>query len=200
MQNATSVSDISHRRAVSAGRLNGGKIGYYADFIIYAVLLFALAAVTLRGSRSDQLIWLGAAIAGAGSWTLVEYILHRFVFHRMPLIADVHHAHHATPRAYVSTPTWLSLLILGGLFFLPIWRLFTLNIAFGVISGLIIGFLWYGIVHHVIHHRRPRRLAIALKATSHRHLRHHSAYGSGNFGVTTPVWDYVFGTDISSGA
>jgi hypothetical protein len=67
--------------------LSGGKIGYYADFIIYAVLLFALAAVTLRGSRSDQLIWLGAAIAGAGSWTLVEYILHRFVFHRMPLIA-----------------------------------------------------------------------------------------------------------------
>jgi len=66
--------------------------------------------------------------------------------------------------------------ILGGLFFLPIWRLFTLNIAFGALSGLIIGWLWYGIVHHVIHHRRPRRLAIALKAASHRHLRHHFAY------------------------
>jgi sterol desaturase/sphingolipid hydroxylase (fatty acid hydroxylase superfamily) len=176
-----------------------GKIGYYADFIIYPVLLFALTAFTLRGNRLDRLIWLGAAIAGAGSWTLVEYVLHRFVFHRMPLIADLHHAHHAAPRAYVSTPTWLSLLILGGLFFLPIWRLLTLNIAFGAITGIIMGWLWYGIVHHVIHQRRPRRLAIALKAASHRHLRHHSAYGFGNFGVTTPVWDYVFGTNISSG-
>jgi sterol desaturase/sphingolipid hydroxylase (fatty acid hydroxylase superfamily) len=202
MQNASSVSDVSHRRAVSAGtaaqaRMLNGKIGYCADFIIYAVLLLALAAFTLRGSRSDQLIWLCAAIAGAGSWTLLEYVLHRFVFHRMPLIAGLHGAHHAAPRAYIGTPTWLSLLILGGLFFL-IWHLFALNIACGTLSGLIMGWLWYGTVHHVIHHRRPRRLAIALKAASHRHLRHHSAYGTGNFGVTTPVWDYVFGTNIPS--
>lgn len=175
-----------------------GKIGYYADFIFYVLLLFALAAFTLRGSGSDRLIWLGAAIAGAGSWTLVEYVLHRFVFHRMPLIADLHHAHHVAPRAYLGTPTWLTLALLGGVFFLPIWRLFTLNIAFGAISGLIAGWLWYGIVHHVIHHRRPRRLAMALKAASHRHLRHHGADVSGNFGVTTSVWDYVFRTNISS--
>lgn len=173
-----------------------GKISYFADFIIYAVLLFALVAIALTGSRSDQLLWLGATLAGAGSWTLIEYLLHRFVFHRMPLIADLHHAHHATPRAYLGTPTWLSLLILGGLFFLPIWRLFTLSIALGALTGLIIGWLWYGIVHHVIHHHRPRRLAIALKAASHRHLRHHFAHGSGNFGVTTPLWDHVFGTRI----
>ena len=176
-----------------------GKLGYYADFIIYGVLLLALPAFTLRGSRSDQLIWLGAAIAGAAGWTLVEYVLHRFVFHRIPIIADLHHAHHASPRAYLGTPTWLTLLILGALFFLPIWRLFTLNIAFGAISGLIMGWLWYGIVHHAIHHRRPRRLATALRAASHRHLRHHSV-GYGNFGVTTPAWDYVFGTNIASGA
>ncbi|MGB6452140.1 MAG: sterol desaturase family protein [Steroidobacteraceae bacterium] len=175
------------------------KLGYYADFIIYAVLLLALAAFTLRGSRSDQLIWLGAAVAGAASWTLVEYVMHRFVFHRMPIVTDLHYAHHASPRAYLGTPTWLSLLLLGVLFFLPIWRLFTLNIAFGAISGLIMGWVWYGIVHHVIHHRRPRRLAIALKTASHRHLRHHAA-AYGNFGVTTSVWDYVFGTHISSGA
>jgi sterol desaturase/sphingolipid hydroxylase (fatty acid hydroxylase superfamily) len=175
-----------------------GRISYFADFIIYALLLFALVTFTLKGSRSDRLIWLGAAITGAGSWTLVEYLLHRFVFHRMPLIAELHQAHHAQPRAYLTTPTWLTLLILGGLFFLPIWHLFTLNIAFGALSGLIIGWLWYGTVHHVIHHRRPRRLAIALKAAVHRHLRHHFAYGSGNFGVTTPLWDYVFGTNNSS--
>jgi len=175
-----------------------GKVGYYADFIIYAVLLLALSAFTRSGGRSDQLIWLGAALAGAAGWTLVEYVTHRFAFHQMPIIADLHHAHHVSPRAYLSTPTWLSLLVLGIIFFLPLWRLFTLNIAFGAISGLIMGWLWYGIVHHVIHHRRPRRLAIALKAASHRHLRHHAA-GYGNFGVTTPVWDYVFGTHISSG-
>jgi sterol desaturase/sphingolipid hydroxylase (fatty acid hydroxylase superfamily) len=197
----TSTTKIGHR--LSAGRAKreamvNGKIGYFADFIIYAVVLFALVAFTLRGSQSERLTWVGAAIAGASSWTLIEYLMHRFVFHRMPLVADLHDAHHAAPRAYLGTPTWLSLPILGGVFFLPIWHLFTLNIAFGALSGLIGGWLWYGIVHHVIHHRRPRRLAMALKAASHRHLRHHFDHGSGNFGVTTQVWDYVFGTHLSS--
>jgi sterol desaturase/sphingolipid hydroxylase (fatty acid hydroxylase superfamily) len=177
-----------------------GKAGYYADFIIYGMLVAALAAVTLRKSRSDQLIWLAAAISGAGSWTLVEYVVHRFVFHRMPVIADLHHAHHVAPRAYVGTPTWASLLILAGAFFVPIWCLFSLNVALGAVSGLITGWLWYGLVHHVIHYRRPRRLAIVLRAASHRHLLHHSPQISGNFGVTTAVWDYVFGTHISRGA
>jgi len=199
------AEEARRRQGVSAARArqvctSNAKIRYYADFILYAALVFALGAFTLRGSRSDRLLWLRAAIAGAGGWTLVEYLLHRFVLHRMPLIADLHHAHHAAPRAYVGTPTWASLLILGGLFFLPIWRLFTLNIAFGAVSGLITGWLWYGFVHHVIHYRRPRRLAVALKAASHRHLLHHSAYGSGNYGVTTPVWDYLFGTNIPSRA
>lgn len=88
--------------------------------------------------------------------------------------------------------------ILAGVFFVPMWRLFSLNVAFGAISGLITGWLWYGVVHHVIHYRRPRRLAIALRAASYRHLLHHSPYLSGNLGVTTAVWDFLFGTHISS--
>jgi sterol desaturase/sphingolipid hydroxylase (fatty acid hydroxylase superfamily) len=191
--------------AVPAGKtwqtvMLNGKVGYYADFIIYSMLVVALVASAFRQSPHDQLIWFAAAIAGASSWTLVEYLLHRFVFHRMPLIADLHHAHHAAPRAYLGTPTWASLIVLAGVFFAPLWRLFSLNVAFGAICGLIAGWLWYGIVHHVIHYRRPRRLAIALSVASHRHLLHHSPYRSGNFGVTTALWDYLFGTDIASGA
>lgn len=190
---------VSPGSAWQRAMLNG-KVGYYADFITYGVLVVALVAFALRQSRHDQLIWLGAAIAGAGSWTLLEYVLHRFVFHHMPLIADLHHAHHAVPRAYLGTPTWASLVVLAGVFFVPMWRLLSINIALGAISGLITGWLWYGIVHHVIHHRRPRRLATALKLASHRHLLHHSPYLSGNFGVTTALWDRVFGTHISTRA
>jgi sterol desaturase/sphingolipid hydroxylase (fatty acid hydroxylase superfamily) len=116
----------------------------------------------------------------------------------VPLIADLHHAHHAASRTYVSTPTWASLLVLAALF-VAVWRAFSLDVALGTIRGLIADWLWYGIVHHVIHHR-ARRLAIALRVASHRHLLHHSLCLNGNFGVTTPVWDYLFGTHISSAA
>jgi sterol desaturase/sphingolipid hydroxylase (fatty acid hydroxylase superfamily) len=173
------------------------KVGYYADFFIYSTLVLVLVALSLRKGRPDQWVWLAAAVAGVVSWTLVEYLLHRFVLHRIPLIADLHRAHHAAPRAYVGTPTWASLLTLAAVSFVPVWRLISLNVAFGAISGVITGWLWYGIVHHVIHHRRPRRLAIYLRVAMHRHLLHHSPHASGNFGVTTAIWDYVFGTQIS---
>jgi len=197
--NVSEADVVSPATAWQTAMLNG-KIGYYADFIIYGTLVVGLVALALREGRHDQLIWLTAAIAGGGSWTLLEYLLHRFVFHRMPLIADLHHAHHAAPRAYLGTPTWVSLLTLTGVFFVPIWRLFSLNIALGAISGLITGWLWYGIVHHVIHHRRPRWLATALKVASHRHFLHHSPYECGNFGVTTALWDHLFATHIPNEA
>jgi sterol desaturase/sphingolipid hydroxylase (fatty acid hydroxylase superfamily) len=181
-------------------RMLNGKTGYFADFIVYGALVVAFVTFTFRGSRSDELTWLTAAIAGGAGWTLVEYVMHRFVLHRFPVIADLHHVHHTAPRSYVSTPTWASLLVLGGFFFIPLWRLFSLNVAFGAISGLIAGWLWYGVVHHVIHYRRPRVLATALRRASHRHLLHHSPYISGNFGVTTSLWDHVFGTHVAPGA
>ena len=201
---ATGQRGVHPGNVVPAGRawqtgMLSDKAGYYADFVIYGVIVVVLVVLASRESRSDQLIWLTAAIAGAGSWTLIEYLLHRLVFHRMPLIATLHRVHHVAPRAYVSTPTWASLLTLG-LLFVPIWRLFSLNVACGATNGLITGWLWYGIVHHVIHYRRPRRLAIALRAASKRHFLHHSPYMSGNFGVTTAVWDHVFGTYIPFGA
>jgi sterol desaturase/sphingolipid hydroxylase (fatty acid hydroxylase superfamily) len=174
-----------------------GKLGYYADFILYAAVLLAMVALGIAGSRANQLTWLEAAFVGAASWTLLEYVLHRVAFHRLPIIADFHDAHHASPRAYLHTPTWITLLLLAFVFFVPLWRLFSLTVALGTTSGLIAGWLWYGVVHHVIHHRRPRWLAAALRSASHRHFRHH-AVGSSNFGVTTSVWDFLFRT-IESG-
>jgi sterol desaturase/sphingolipid hydroxylase (fatty acid hydroxylase superfamily) len=170
----------AHREnAVSAARapqilMLSGKVGYYADFVVYGTLLAASVTFTLRSGRSDQLIWIAAAVAGLAGWTLVEYLLHRFVLHRLPLIADLHRSHHTAPRAYLGTPTWASLPVLAGVFFIPMWGLFSLEVALGAFSGIIAGWLWYGIVHHVIHHRRPRRLAVALRVASHRHLLHHS--------------------------
>jgi len=205
-KNCTAVLPRAHGRsgrAIAAGAeetlltgILGGKASYYADFGLYAILLIVLVSVTLPAGRPARWAWALAAIAGAAGWTLIEYLLHRFVFHGVPLIAALHHAHHLAPRAHISTPTWVSLSLLGGLLFLPIWRLFSLNLAFGATTGLTAGWLWYGVAHHVIHHRRPRLLARALKAASSRHLLHHFPSVSGNFGVTTSLWDRVFGTHI----
>jgi sterol desaturase/sphingolipid hydroxylase (fatty acid hydroxylase superfamily) len=59
-----------------------------------------------------------------------------------------------------------------------------------------IGYWWYGIVHHVIHHRANKSAPGYFNDLRTWHMRHHYSPKEGNFGVTTPVWDHVFGTAI----
>lgn len=177
------------------------KTSYYADFVIYAVLVAAALIGAMRSnSAHGRVIWLLAALLGALSWTLIEYTLHRFVLHRIPVLAVMHDAHHQLPLAFVGTPTWLSLPVIGVLIFLPAWALGTLTTASGLTAGLMAGFLWYGIIHHAIHCRRPRMIARRLLRASRRHAQHHYAQQAGKFGVTTAFWDGVFGTTLSADA
>jgi sterol desaturase/sphingolipid hydroxylase (fatty acid hydroxylase superfamily) len=100
----------------------------------------------------------------------------------------------------VGTPTWISLGVFGLVFFVPTWAWVSLNAASGVTAGLMMGFLWYGVVHHVIHYRRPRALVRWLSASARRHMYHHYSKQPGNFGVTIAFWDHVFGTVIDAPA
>ncbi len=173
------------------------RTAYYADFVIYPVLLGGIATVAVAmNDRPGRLTWTCALLAGALSWTLIEYLLHRFVLHRMPVFAAMHEVHHAAPRAYVGTPTWLSLGVVACVVFLPTFLASSLNVASGVAAGVMAGFFWYGLVHHTIHYRRPRRLAARLSTASRRHFVHHYSKQPGNFGVTTALWDHVFGTTL----
>jgi sterol desaturase/sphingolipid hydroxylase (fatty acid hydroxylase superfamily) len=176
------------------------KTAYHADFAIYAIGVSVLiTSAALSTSWVQRVHWLAAFAAAAASWTLLEYFLHRFVLHRVAIFAAMHGVHHDSPRAYVGTPTWATLGIIWLSVFVPAWWGVSLNIASGLTAGVMLGFLWYGIVHHVIHYRRPRFLASRMQVTTHWHLRHHHSTQAGNFGVTIPLWDYVFGTVIGAG-
>lgn len=173
------------------------KTAYYADFVIYAALIGILISIVAVGAHwTERLKWLAALMTGGAAWTLLEYLLHRFVLHRLPVFAAMHAVHHASPRAFVGTPTWITLAILWVVFFLPAWWCISFNVASGLIAGVMIGFLWYGVLHHAIHHGRPRLLASLMSACALRHSRHHYSGRPGNFGVTTRLWDCVFGTAI----
>ena len=174
------------------------KTAYHADFAIYAIVLGVLiAAAALSTNWVQRLHWFAAFTVAAASWTLLEYLLHRFLLHRVAPFAAMHGVHHDAPRAYVGTPTWVTLGIIWLSVFVPAWRGVSFNVASGLTAGVMMGFLWYGVVHHVIHYRRPRLLSAWMVATTHRHLRHHYSAQPGNFGVTIPLWDYVFGTYIA---
>ncbi len=177
------------------------KTAYYADFAIYATLVAVLLAIAALGpSWTQRLHWLTACASGAIIWTLIEYLLHCFVLHGDSMLARVfapmHAVHHESPRAYVGTPTWITLGVFWLAVFVPAWACVSLNVASGLTAGVMAGFLWYGVVHHTIHYRRPRLLAPWLTAAARRHMYHHYSPQPGNFGVTVAFWDHLFGTVI----
>jgi sterol desaturase/sphingolipid hydroxylase (fatty acid hydroxylase superfamily) len=170
------------------------KAGYYADFVVYPVLLLPLGIVAVWGSTWQQKsVWVLSCLIGIVGSTLLEYVMHRMVLHHIPPFRAMHDLHHTAPTAMVGTPTWLSAALIGGGALLPLWWEAGWNISSGLTFGLILGYLWYVLVHHAIHRWRASDGSYLHRAKQ-RHGRHHHAEQSCNFGVTSSYWDQFFGS------
>jgi sterol desaturase/sphingolipid hydroxylase (fatty acid hydroxylase superfamily) len=78
----------------------------------------------------------------------------------------------------------------------PLILLAPRGVATGITAGVVAGYLIYTAVHHLVHRPQLRFVRRVMADTKHRHMLHHHAGANGNFGVTTPAWDYVFGTRL----
>ena len=129
-------------------------------------------------------------VAGLLLWTLLEYVIHRFAFHRLA----PHYQHHEFPtdHRYIFAPLWFSLLsaaVLWGLL-----SLITQSWATGALveAGAVTGYLGYELLHIVIHSERPG--GALLRSLRRHHYYHHFADDTKCYGVVTPFWDRVFGS------
>jgi sterol desaturase/sphingolipid hydroxylase (fatty acid hydroxylase superfamily) len=173
------------------------KLSYYSDFVVYPAVITALAIVGLADATWAELgEWLCAGMAGLVFWTLVEYLLHRAVLHGRTYFAPLHGQHHASPLAFIGTPPWISVPVLCVTVLVPGAWLLGFDVADGLTVGVMLGYWWYGVVHHIIHHHPNSSSPSYFNSLRAWHMRHHYSPKSGNFGVTTPIWDHVFGTVI----
>jgi sterol desaturase/sphingolipid hydroxylase (fatty acid hydroxylase superfamily) len=139
-----------------------------------------------------------AFVAGAFGWTLAEYGLHRVVFHelrRAALGAAEHRKHHAEPDYFA--PAWqkaLAALAAAGLM-LPVLML-AAGAAHGATftAGFIAMYLAYEVLHRRCHTHPPRGRYGRWRRRNH--FAHHFADPHRAHGVTTPLWDRVFGTTL----
>jgi sterol desaturase/sphingolipid hydroxylase (fatty acid hydroxylase superfamily) len=171
---------------------------YYVDFAVYPALFTGLVAHGLAPASSEAAgTFLAMLVFGLGAWTLIEYLVHRYLFHHAPVLQDLHDAHHAAPNEPIGSPIWTSLpialVILAG----AVWLLGSAA-GGGLTAGLVAGYVWYISVHHLSHHGRLYGLRY-LYRTRRRHALHH-ACETGNFGVSTDFWDRVFGTVLVGAA
>lgn len=145
-------------------------------------------------------VWLvvGLFLAGFFSWSLAEYLMHRFLYHK---IEDAtydtgfqyifHGIHHEYPndKTRLVLPVIPSLLIASiffGIFYLAMGKF-----AFAFSPGFVVGYCAYMTVHYTIHKvPSPKRFNFLWRFHSIHHYQQHDRA----FGVTSPIWDMVFGT------
>ena len=77
------------------------KAGYYADFILYPLLITGLSVFEAGSFHKFPDLWLCSLALGLLMWMIVEYGAHRFILHSVEAFSRLHEQHHATPGAYV---------------------------------------------------------------------------------------------------
>lgn len=140
---------------------------------------------------------------GIPLWTLMEYALHRYVFHMEPkgnspfmitLHFFFHGQHHKVPfdeDRLVFPPAAAAVFILG------FWKFFNYFLAGGIGSSLfcggLLGYVGYDLIHYYMHHGAPERGSY-LHDMKRYHVMHHFNDPNTGFGISTKFWDKPFNT------
>ena len=174
--------------------LEHGKLAYWSDFAFYGVVVALFSGgVILASPRGHGVASAALVLLGLVSWSLLEYLIHRFLLHGVAPFAGWHERHHLRPTALVSAPTVLSATLLAALVFLPALALGGLLASSAFFLGVLAGYLVYAFVHHATHHWRAES-AWARRRKRWHALHHRHAADGCCYGVTSGLWDHVFAT------
>eukprot|EP00922_Rhytidocystis_sp_ex-Travisia-forbesii_P015575 GHVS01023217.1.p1 GENE.GHVS01023217.1~~GHVS01023217.1.p1 ORF type:complete len:287 (+),score=10.84 GHVS01023217.1:79-861(+) len=152
-------------------------------------------------------------------WSLAEYILHRFVFHKaeetLPNFGPVivlhflmHSVHHLLPMdplrlvmppflfVALCLPFWLvtSAMLPYGSFFLGLAGWCSRGLLLAGWSGAVCGYVMYDMIHYSTHHETCLKTFRHVKEMKRYHMKHHFKQPRLGFGVSSKIWDYIFGT------
>jgi sterol desaturase/sphingolipid hydroxylase (fatty acid hydroxylase superfamily) len=167
------------------------RMGYFADFYVYPMAALVSLLLSIFLWPTNWLAIIALFIGGFCLWGLMEYFMHRFAFHHAPVFKQGHGEHHKHPKWHIGTPFFITL---PG-YILIAWALalvFGYGIISALLSGFIMGYFGYLIVHHFVHSKRivPGSFWYRFKKF---HDIHHFEQEV-NFGVSWQMWDKVFGT------
>lgn len=178
-------------------------VHWSTPIFLYIPLVVYLMVVSILENTAAFYTDLGLFLAGILSWTLFEYLAHRFVFHYHPtskigkrvhfLIHGVHHDYPNDSWRLVMPPLisvplailfyFIFILPLGSVYGLPVY------------SGFVFGYVCYDTIHYATHHAKFIKAKWFVKLRKH-HMDHHFASPDEGFGVSSFLWDFIFNTNF----
>jgi len=167
--------------------------------IIFAIYSTALVYWSVTHTTLSVWATVGLFFAGLLVFTWVEYLVHRYLFHmrtytkaREKLQYTLHGVHHEFPKDKdrLAMPPLLSITLATVL--LLVFRVVMGDLAFAFLPGFLVGYALYLAIHYMVHAFQPPKNF--LKALWVNHGVHHYKDGEIVFGVSSPLWDYIYGT------
>ena len=189
------------RKTKRERHLEINKIELYRPFVFYTVILAGLNIAAVKSGelslpRTGAFFFLGLFI-----WGLYEYVVHRWVLHREPGANGLdlpgnrtHLKHHADPLSLERLNVQLSESLPVSVVYCLIawaatgsWQSMTY-----LYTGLMVGYFFYEYLDFQAHHGMSRSRFVRYFRKYH--LLHHHYDAKVRYGVTSPLFDYLFGT------
>jgi sterol desaturase/sphingolipid hydroxylase (fatty acid hydroxylase superfamily) len=176
------------------------KVHYLTPIVIFVPVVLYFLYKSFFVFEISTLKILGFITFGILAWTLTEYLLHRFVFHFMPtstfgkrlhfIFHGVHHDYPNDSRRLVMAPS-ISITLAVIFYYAFQFLLGKLHVA-PFFVGYVSGYIFYDMTHYAIHHYNFKS-KFWLNLKKH-HMVHHYMDGDNGYGVSSKLWDHVFGT------
>ena len=178
------------------------KVHFTIPLFIFVPVILFFTYKALFQTPIGFFTFLELFVFGLFVWTFVEYVMHRFLFHYMPdkpwalrlhfIFHGVHHDYPSDAKRLVLPPS-VSIPLATGFYFL-FKALLPVNYVSGFFPGFILGYLFYDISHYAIHHFNFK--GNIWKKIKQHHMLHHYQDPEKGYGVSSPLWDKVFGSDF----
>ncbi|CAO3595113.1 unnamed protein product [Absidia cylindrospora] len=170
----------------------------WIPFVIYQLY----QAYSLWSSSSVTLSLFGG---GVFIWSLLEYGLHRCLFHFDDHLPDaqwafllhftLHGFHHFLPMDSLRLVVPPALFVILAYPWIRLAHvLFPSWMAHGIIAGGVFGYILYDMTHYYLHHAKV--MSFHFKEMKKYHLAHHYKDFEAGYGITSKFWDSIFGTTL----
>ncbi|KAJ7560518.1 hypothetical protein O6H91_04G133500 [Diphasiastrum complanatum] len=167
--------------------------------IVWLPFVFWMESTAVKAGYSF-LFLIFLMLSGALVWTLLEYLIHRFLFHMKTrsywantlhyLLHGFHHKHPMDGSRLVFPPAFTAVFVLLIWFTADLIATYTFKSA--MFGGGLFAYVIYDLTHYYLHFGvASNNYSRYLKRY---HLNHHFKVQTDAFGITSTLWDWTFET------
>eukprot|EP00884_Botryococcus_braunii_P017448 jgi/Botrbrau1/4387/Bobra.105_2s0033.1 len=179
------------------------KVRWWIVPLVWGPILAGIILQCLIARQARTMAMAATFASGILLWQLMEYSIHRFLFHIEPrsqvaitLHFALHGCHHKYPwdkERLVFPP--IPAALVAAVVYCVTQALLPKGLALPMFAGILAGYLAYDCIHYAIHHGGLPRIPYLMELRQ-AHLSHHFHDSTSGYGISSTLYDIFLGTSV----